>query len=368
MKIWSMWLPAMAGSLLLAGTVTWADDLGTQIASSGEKVEGAPFTVKRDWGTFTLSPKIAEKIKNKEKINYVYSYQASGTSFMSPQMQVGFKEGCEMGNKIMPMNCAVIAPVQFNANEQIAQIDAKLAAGAIDCLSVMPPSADGANATIDRIMSKGIPVFTVGIRTGGHEFSNFTQVSMKEGAQAAEVTLKWMKESGNDNLKVFALSGGDPTQDWAQGRMKGFHDAIAKAIPDAKFVTTEENPLNTTFDEGKEFDIYKAFLLGHPEVQFIENVDVGAAFADRAITELHRVGKVFTIGWNTTAVQLDAIEAGVQVALLDQQWPDQAAFGGAACAKFLTAGEILPNTQTLKPVLKADVPKAREWLATVLKK
>jgi ribose transport system substrate-binding protein len=368
MKIRSMRLPAMTGSLLLVGTIAWAGDIGTQIASSGEKIEGAPFTVKRGWGTFTLSPKIAEKIKNKEKINYVYSYQASGTSFMSPQMQVGFKEGCDMGNKIMPMNCAVIAPVQFNANEQIAQIDAKLAAGEIDCLSVMPPSEDGANAIIDRIMSKGIPVFTVGIRTGGHEFSNFTQISMKEGAQAAEVTLKWMKESGNDNLKVFALSGGDPTQDWAQGRMKGFHDAIAKAIPDAKFVTTEENPLNTTFDEGKEFDIYKAFLLGHPDVQYIENVDVGAAFADRAITELHRVGKVFTIGWNTTAVQLDAIEAGVQVALLDQQWPDQAAFGGPACAKFLTAGEILPNTQTLKPVLKADVPKAREWLGTVLNK
>ena len=104
------------------------------------------------------------------------------------KFQVGFKQGCELGNAIMPMNCAAIAPVQFDANQQISQIDAKFAAGAIDCLSVQPPSADGANALIDRLLTKGIPVFTVGIKTGGHEFSNFTQVSLKEGAQAGEIT------------------------------------------------------------------------------------------------------------------------------------------------------------------------------------
>ncbi len=37
------------------------------------------------------------------------------------------------------------------------------------------------------------------------------------------------------DLKVFAVSGGDPTQFWAQGRMKGFvDDGIKAAIPDAQ--------------------------------------------------------------------------------------------------------------------------------------
>ena len=48
------------------------------------------------------------------------------------------------------------------------------------------------------------------------------------------------------DIKVFAVSGGDPTQFWAQGRMKGFQDTITKAIPDAKFVTTAKNGLNTS--------------------------------------------------------------------------------------------------------------------------
>ena len=49
-----------------------------------------------------------------------------------------------------------------------------------------------------------------------------------------------MKANGND-LKVFAVSGGDPTQNWAQGRMKGFVDGIKAAIPDAKFVNDASN-------------------------------------------------------------------------------------------------------------------------------
>ena len=42
-----------------------------------------------------------------------------------------------------------------------------------------------------------------------------------------------MKANGK-GLKVFAVSGGDQTQFWAQGRMKSFVDTIKAAIPDAK--------------------------------------------------------------------------------------------------------------------------------------
>ena len=107
-------------------------------------------------------------------------------------------------------------------------------------------------------------------------------------------------------------------------------------------------------------------MLAHPDLQFIENVDFGAEHADKAITDLNRVGKVFTIGWNVSKGQLAGIEAGVQVALLDQRWPDQGGFGPAACTHFLAAGEVLPNTQTLRPVLKADVPAARVELDETL--
>ena len=44
---------------------------------------------------------------------------------------------------------------------------------------------------------------------------------------------------------------------------------------------------------------------------------------------------------------------------LDQQWGEQAGFGALACAEFLKNGKILPNTQELKPVTKANVDEAR---------
>ena len=351
---------------LAASIAAWGQQMNvTQIATSGEKVEGAPLTVKRDWGTFTLAPKIADKVKNKQKINYVFSYQGSGIPLFSQQYAIGFKQGCEMGNANFPMNCASIAPVQTNLNEQVSQIEAKLAAGAIDCMSIEPTDTDGITPVVNKLLDAGIPVFTVGVTSHGHEFTNFTQVPIKEGGTAAEAVLAWMKETGTQ-LKVFAVSGGDPAQFWAQGRMKGFHDAIAKAIPDAKFINTEKDGLNTSYDPGKTYDAFKAFFSAHSDIQFMENVDIGAEHADKAITDLNLKGKVLTIGWNVSKGQLDAIDAGIQVAALDQRWSEQAAFGGPACAAFFGKGEILPNTQTLNPITKANTAAARADLDKIM--
>jgi ABC-type sugar transport system substrate-binding protein len=330
----------------------------SQVPNSGPKPPGAPITMQMPWGTFKLADRIADKIRKHEPINVVYSYQASGIPLYSQQQLMGFKNGCAEAKAIYPMNCAAIAPVQEDANQQVSQIQAKLATNEIDCLSVMPVTFDSATTLVNQMIAKGIPVFSVGVPTHGHEFTNFTQIPLKEGATAAQVVLDWMKSSGN-NPRVFAISGGAPSQQWAQGRLKGFRETIEKALPDAKFLTTETNAINTSFDPGKTYDTYRTFLLGHPNVQFIVNVDIGAEYADRAIVDLNRTGKVFTIGWNVSKGQLDAIDKGIQVALLDQRWPDQGAFGPFACARFLSQGEVLGNTQSLLPVLKSGVPAAR---------
>jgi len=337
----------------------------SQIPTEGEKVDGAPLEVKRDWGTFKLADRIAAKVKAGEKINYVFSYQASGIPLFSPQYAAGFESGCKMGNEIYPMECASIAPVQTDANAQVSQIEAKLAAGEIDCISIEPVTSDSTTAIVNKLMDQGIPVFTAGVTSRGHEFTNFTQVPMLEGQTAAKIVLDWMKANGKD-LKVFAVSGGDPTQFWAQGRMQGFVETIKAAIPDANFVTTHENGLNVSYEPGPTYDAYRTFLSANPEVQFIENVDIGAEHANRAIESLNKTGQVFTIGWNVSKGQLDGIEKGLQVAALDQRWSDQAAFGGPACAQFLKNGVILPNTQTLLPIMADGVAAARVELDKIL--
>ena len=356
---------ALSCSMLALTVANAQQGSESQIPTTGEKVEGAPFTVTREWGVFTLADRIAAKVKAGEPINYVFSYQASGIPLFSPQYQAGFDMGCKMAQDIYKMSCAAIAPVQNDANQQVSQIEAKLAAGEIDCMGIEPVSSDAMTAITNRLMDEGIPVFTAGVTSNGHEFTNFTQVPLLEGQTAAEILLAWMASSGTD-LNVFAVSGGDPTQFWAQGRMKGFHETIMAAIPDATFVTTEENGLNVSYEPGQTYDSYRTFLSANPEVQFIQNVDIGAEHANRAIESLNRTGQVFTVGWNVSKGQLDGIESGIQAAALDQRWSDQAAFGGPACAQFLKNGVILPNTQTLMPVLAADVAAARVELDRIL--
>jgi ABC-type sugar transport system substrate-binding protein len=344
-----------------AATNAPAATVGPTTAAASPAASGLPYTATlKDGSTFTLAQRTVDKLAKGEPINYVFSYGSTSIPLFSPQYLTGYKLGLADGQKIMPMNGQAIAPASAlqDANEQIAQITALLNADQIDCLSVQSTGLDTFTKITNDIMATGIPVFTVGVQSNGNEFSNFTQISLKEGAQAATILMDWMKKTGN-NLKVFAVSGGDPTQNWAQGRMKGFVDTLKAAIPDATFLNTEANGLQTTYDPAATYDAYKAFITGNPTVQFIENVDIGAEHADRAIKDAGLTGKVWTLGWNVSIGQLDAVKEGTQVVALYQQWGEQAAFGGRACAELLKNGKILPNTNTLKPITQENEAEAR---------
>jgi ribose transport system substrate-binding protein len=321
----------------------------------------------KDGSTFTLKPGVAEKVAAGEPFNYLFSYQSSSIPLFSAQYQAGYDAGLEAAQAITPVNGQIVAPAAAtgDVNEQIAQIQAQIDAGQVDCLSIQPATSDGFTAITNSAMAAGIPVFTVGVTSNGNELTNFTQVPLKEGAQAAQIVLDWEEATGND-LKVFAVSGGDPTQFWAQGRMQGFIEGIMAGDPEATFINDAATGLSTSYDPAATYSAYQALIQGNPELQFIENVDIGAEHANKAITDAGKAGQIFTIGWNVSLGQLDGIDAGTQVAALDQRWAEQAGFGAQACADFLKNGIIRPNTQELLPVTKENSAEAREDLNSIL--
>jgi ABC-type sugar transport system substrate-binding protein len=334
----------------------------SESAAASPAAQGLPLTgTLKDGSTFTLHPRVADKLSKGEPINYVFSYGSTAIPLFSPQYKAGYERTLPEAQKILPMNGQAIAPASAvqDSNEQIAQIDALWKADQIDCLSVQSTGTDTFTKITNDIMASGIPVFTVGVQSNGNEFSNFTQISDKEGRQAAGIVVDYMK-ANNLDFKQFAVSGGDPTQNWAQGRMQGFIDGIKEAIPDATFINDATTALVTTYDPAGTYDAYKAFITGNPEVQVIENVDISAEHAARAIADSGNTGKMFAFGWNVSIGQLDAIEAGTQIVALDQQWGDQAGFGALGCAEFLANGNILPNTNVLKPITTENVVEARE--------
>lgn len=324
----------------------------------------------KDGSTFTLAPRIADKLAKGEPINYVFSFQSESIALFSDQYIAGYESTIPEAQAILPTLVATkVAPATgpsgIDTPGQVAQIQALLDTESIDCLSIEPPDSNAFTAITNAALAQGIPVFTVGVTSNGNELTNFTQVPALEGAQAANILLDWMKENGKD-LKVFATTGGDPTSFWGHGRMQSFQETIQAAIPDARFVTSADNPLNVGYDPAGSYSAYAALIAGNPDLQFIENVDVTAEHAYRAIKDAGKEGEIFTLGWNVSYGQLDAIDAGTQVVALDQKWSEQAGFGALACADFLANGIIRPNTQVLFPVTKANSAEARAQLDAVL--
>ena len=330
-----------------------------------------PFThILRDGSSFELNERIAKKIRTGEPINYLFSYQSSGIALFSDQYEAGFRATQGDAYRIYPMDFTVVAPVTspFDIQQQIAQIDAQVSVDQVDCLAIEPADSNSFTELTNRLLADGVPVFTVGLTTNGNEFTNFTQVPYNEGRQAAELSVEFMQANGLE-WDTFMVSGGDPTQFWAQGRMTGFYDRILELLPDADFLTTPDEGIQVGgggYDPGISYDDYRAILVGNPELDFIENVDIGAEHANRAIIDGGQEGEVFTIGWNVSYGQLDGVERGIQVAALDQRWSEQAGFGAIACAEFLANGRILPNTQTLLPIQKDQVDAARRDLDLIL--
>ena len=348
-------------SLNRSGFTQVSKALATAVAPASNKLA--------DGSTFAVAKSITAKIAKHAPLNMVMSYGAKGIPLFSQQYLQGETKGVAAASLIALMKLRDVSPEgnSQDVQKQIAGIEALLNTGQMDCLAIQPLDDHSFTAITQKVMAKGIPVFTVGVQSAGNELSNFTQVSHKEGLQAAQIVVDWMKKSGK-SLKVFAVSGGDPSATWAQGRMAGFIEGITKGVPGATFVDNPSNALTTSYDPSKTYDAYKAFLTGHPTVQFIENVDIGAEYADRAIKDAGLLGKIWTIGWNLSVGQLDAIDSGVQVAALDQAWAQQAAFGPVACAEYLVNHKIMPNTQELVPVTKATgTAAARQILASLAK-
>lgn len=345
----------MAAAMGVVGSAASADESGWPYI--GKLVDGSPFT---------LNPRIVDKIKAKQPINYLFSYASSSTDLYSAQIKAGYDATLPAANAIYPLDARSIAPATaYDANLQISQIEAQFNSNQTDCVSISVNGADAFTEITRRLMADGVPVFTNGAPTNGNELGQFTQIPEKEGVQAADLALDWIQKSGND-IKVFAVSGGNVSATWAQGRMISFENRIKEKIPDAKFVTDHTNALGTTFAAAQQYDAFSAFFLAHPEVQFMLNVDQGAGQADKAITDAGRVGKVFTLGWNVTDDQLDGIKQGIQIALLDQKWPDQGGYGALACATFLGKGEVLPNTQLLVVVGPDEVDASRAEMHKLL--
>ncbi len=299
---------------------------------TGEKVDGAPFEVKRDWGTFKLADRIAEKVKAGEKINYVFSYQASGIPLFSPQYAAGFETGCKLGNAIYPMDCASIAPVQTDANQQVSQIEAKLAAGEIDCISIEPVTFRFDHRHRQQADGPGHP----GLHRRRHlarprvhqlhpgaaarrPDRRQDRARLDEGQQQGPQGLRRLRRRPDPVLGAGPHEGLPSRRSWRRSPTPTSSPPRRTASTSA---TTPARPTTPTARSCRPI----------PTSSSSRTSTSAPSMPTARSRASNKTGQVFTIGWNVSKGQLDGIEKGIQVAALDQRWSDQAAFGGPACA------------------------------------
>ena len=261
-------------------------------ASMGQAAD--PYTKKlKDGSTFHLASSIQDKIKG-EKVNYVFSYGARARSRASrSSTRRATTRRSRRPNKHLPDEREVALPAaqtQQDVTRRSTRSRRSLNTNQVDCLSIEPQSSTSMAALVAPADGQGHPGLhrraLVDLRQRVHEL----HAGARAGRHTAAATVVSYMKAHNLHFKTFAVSGGDPTQYWAQNRAKGFREGITKAIPGAKFVTTEKNMLNTTYDPAKTL----RRLQGVPQrqagknVDVIENVDIGAGIAARALKDAGR--------------------------------------------------------------------------------
>ena len=302
---------------------------------------GLPKTATlRDGSAFTLAKGTAKRIAQRKPLTVYLSAPTSADPRFQHDLTSGFAFAVDKaGQAFLPLKGR--SGFSADATSQAADITARVDSGKVDCIVVWPARADGLTDSVDHALAAGVPVVSIGYPAGGNEFADPVGPGDSEGGAMAEQVIGWMGADGHP-LHSFAFAATDPTDPAVQTRMTDFVAEIAAGVagsniqpPGPTFVTPAGSPLVVSTDPATAVSDYRTFLAAHPEVDLIAVMDGTAAQADQAIADAGLTGTVQTAGLTLDAAQLDAMDAGIQIAIVQPDWTDSATDGPIACGQLL---------------------------------
>jgi ABC-type sugar transport system substrate-binding protein len=345
----------------------------TSPSASGGGGSGVPSTIQAPWGSFTLASNVADKVRNKQTLNFVLSFQTLATVGAPAYLAQGMKDAAAQVQQQygITVNTKVIGPAQTDPVQQISQVQQAVNAGQVDCLAVEPVTPDAFVNVINSTADKGIPTFTVNTdSSSAHRFAyygpNDTDPSGANnlGKAAGDFFVNWAKQNSTQVHKL-ALITGDSTAPWAQGRMQSFVDAVKQQFPSIQVVGSPTDAFTTGYDAAGIYSKMSAFMTGHPDVDLYFDSDWGARDIGKLIGQRSLKGKVYTVGYNTDSTYLDEVQSGDVLATLDQRFDLQSGNWVKGCAEMLVKGTVPSQHQYVPPtvVTPANVAEARQRLA-----
>jgi ribose transport system substrate-binding protein len=319
------------------------------------------------WGSFKLAPRIVDKIKAHQPLNFVYSISDAGQPVFSAAIQSGFTDGVAQASKTYgyPLSSRMIGPVGGGNQKQISQIQELLNSNQIDVLVFNAAQPGPFIDILNQVMAAGVPVWgTGGDSPQSHRVGFFALDEESAGKQAGTLAGQWAQQH-NLSVTKAAVFTGDPSGPWAQSRMKGFIEGLQSVLPQVQFVNSVSNPRNTGFDSPTVYSDSKSFILGHPDVQMIFHTDQGVQMVGKAIADTGRTGKTWAVGFNLSPEILNLIKSNQILVTVGQNWHGQAATAADAAAAFLFKGQVIAgfHAATPYPVTPDTLPDALKTLA-----
>jgi ABC-type sugar transport system substrate-binding protein len=246
----------------------------------------------------------------------------------------------------------VVGPTQTDANAQISQIHTLLSSGQVDCLGIEPVNPQGFASIFAEAWKDGVPVFAY--NTDAPQAKRISYYGLNEeagGRMAGRYTVRFLRSHGVKTLTTAHMETGDTTAPWAQARMRGWESIIKTAWPNVKIDDTPTGAPSDNYVPTTVYSETKAYLLGHPNVQFIFHTDWGGEAIGKVLRDQHLVGKVYSLGYNVDDGILNEIQSKDLIGTVDQRYDLQSGGAVHGCADLLFAKKVPKFYSYVKPTI-----------------
>lgn len=224
---------------------------------------------------------------------------------------------------------------ELSAEVVVAGIEAALAQQ-YDGIVVVP-IFDGTARIIDEAMAEGVPVFNI-IAEGSvpsNRLAFIGQDAISAGQQIGEFIGAQMEGDGKLGVITGYFGATQHTQ-----RMSGAVDLLAEQYPDIEII----GPFENRDAAETAYSLVQDMVTANPDLEMVYVTAGGPFGAAKAVQDLGLTGQVGVVGFDHTPDNMQYIETGEMVGLLDQA-PFQQAFDASVMLyNYIVADQAPPST------------------------
>ena len=295
--------------------------------------------------TFTLNPRIAEKVANGEQLVFRVSYHDVSNEF-APQI----KAGVDQAAADLGVDAVMVGPVGPKAEEQVAELESLIEAG-VDGLAISSVSTDALAPLIDAALAQGIPVVTFNTDNPSSQRLAFVgQDLVASGFTAGELLVSKMGDKGDVIITTL-----DAAAQWSIDRETGARNALGQ-YPGINILET----VNTGTEPQEIYAAIENAMLANPSVTGILSLECcSTPAAGEYIKRNGLTNDVTLVGFDLLPQTLELVSSGDVDATIGQA-PERQGYEAVNLLYQAVHGEAIEGIDTGAEVV--DISNIADYL------